>query len=277
MRIGNKNFDLENQIYIMGILNVTPDSFSDGGKIFGEYSYVDIALQKVEQMIKDGASIIDVGGESTRPGYKKIADEEEIARVYPIIKRISENFDIPVSIDTYKSKVAKAAIEAGAHMVNDIWGLKADEKMAGVIKENDVSCCLMHNRDLDKNPYNVFLDDVISDLKDSVNIAKNARIAEEKIVIDPGIGFAKNLEQNLYLTANVDKLQCLGLPILLGTSRKSMIGLTLDLPVEEREEGTMATTVMGILNGCSIIRVHDVKKNYRAAKMALELKNHIDR
>ncbi len=277
MRIGNKNFDLVNQIYIMGILNVTPDSFSDGGKIFGEYSYVDIALQKVEQMIKDGASIIDVGGESTRPGYKKIADEEEIARVCPIIKRISENFDIPVSIDTYKSKVAKAAIEAGAHMVNDIWGLKADEKMAGVIKEKDVSCCLMHNRDLDKNPYNVFLDDVISDLKDSVNIAKNAGIAEEKIVIDPGIGFAKNLEQNLYLTANVDKLQCLGLPILLGTSRKSMIGLTLDLPVEEREEGTMATTVMGILNGCSIIRVHDVKKNYRAAKMALELKNHIDR
>lgn len=276
MIIGNKEFDLKNQVYIMGILNITPDSFSDGGSIFGRYSYTDIAAKKVEEMIKDGASIIDIGGESTRPGYEKITVEEEINRICPVIEKISKNFDIAISVDTYKSQVAKSAIDTGAHMVNDIWGLKADEHMTRIIADNNVACCIMHNRDVLNNPYTDFCEDVLTDLRESVKLALDNGIDKDKLIIDPGVGFGKDLEQNLYITANVWKLKELNLPILLGTSRKSMIGLTLDLPVDEREEGTMATTVMGILNGCSIIRVHDVKKNYRAAKMTLELKNRME-
>lgn len=260
MIIGNKDFN-NDQTYIMGILNVTPDSFSDGGK----YTEIGSALIRAEEMIREGASIIDIGGESTRPGYTKITDSEEIERVVPIIKAVKKNFDIPISIDTYKSAVAEAALEAGADLVNDIWGLKYDPAMADVIKKHDVPVCLMHNKE--NIDYSDFLSDVLTDLKRSVDIAKSAGITDDKIIIDPGIGFAKSLEQNLILTNHLELLHKLGYPILLGTSRKSMIGLTLNLPKDERVEGTIATSVIGVMKGAMFIRVHDVQANYRAVKM----------
>ena len=261
MEIGGKIFDTEHQKYIMGILNVTPDSFSDGGR----YDTLDAALKHAEEMILDGADILDVGGESTRPGHVQITEEEEIARVVPIIKKLKEKFDVPVSIDTYKSRVARAALDAGADLVNDIWGLKYDENMAGVIAEYDVACCLMHNRD--KAEYSHFLPEVLLDLEESVRLAKEAGISDEHIMLDPGIGFGKTYEMNLEMLKHLFSLQSLGYPVLLGTSRKSVIGLTLDLPADQREEGTLVTTVMGIMSGCSFVRVHDVKANYRAIKM----------
>lgn len=265
MVIGNKIF--ENNTYIMGILNVTPDSFSDGGK----WNTLDSALKHAEQMIEEGADIIDIGGESTRPQYTQISDDEEINRIIPIIEAVTSNFDVPVSVDTYKSRVADAALSSGAVLINDIWGFKYDSKMADVCKKYNTSCCLMHNRT--KAVYNDFFEDVISDLKDSIAIAENAGIAHEKICIDPGIGFAKSLEQNLRLTQNVDVLDKLGFPILLGTSRKSMIGLTLDLPSDQRLEGTLVTSVIAAQKHCLFVRVHDVKENYRAIKMTRALMN----
>lgn len=265
MVIGNKIF--ENNTYIMGILNVTPDSFSDGGK----WNTLDSALKHAEQMIEEGADIIDIGGESTRPQYTQISDDEEINRIIPIIEAVTSNFDVPVSVDTYKSRVADAALSSGAVLINDIWGFKYDSKMADVCKKYNASCCLMHNRT--KAVYNDFFEDVISDLKDSIAIAENAGIAHEKICIDPGIGFAKSLEQNLRLTQNVDVLDKLGFPILLGTSRKSMIGLTLDLPSDQRLEGTLVTSVIAAQKHCLFVRVHDVKENYRAIKMTRALMN----
>lgn len=265
MVIGKQIFDIENECYIMGILNVTPDSFSDGGK----WNTKDAALTHVEEMISEGAAIIDVGGESTRPGYTRISDVEEIARVTPIIEAIRERFEIPISIDTYKSAVAKTAIEAGADLVNDIWGLKADPKMAEVVAKSGVACCLMHNRE--NLPYQNFVEDWISDMKDSIKIAKNAGISDDKIILDPGVGFAKSREENLIAIRETGKLLDFGYPVLLGTSRKSVIGLTLDLPKEERVEGTLATTVMGVERGVSFFRVHDIKENYRAMKMAMAI------
>ena len=261
MEIGGKIFDTEHQTYIMGILNVTPDSFSDGGR----YDTMDAALKHAEEMILDGADILDVGGESTRPGHVQITEEEEITRVVPVIKKLKEKFDVPVSIDTYKSRVARAALDAGADLVNDIWGLKYDEDMAGVIAEYDVACCLMHNRE--KAEYTHFLSEVLLDLEESVRLAKEAGISYEHIMLDPGIGFGKTYEMNLEMLKHLSSLQSLGYPVLLGTSRKSVIGLTLDLPADQREEGTLVTTVMGIMGGCSFVRVHDVKANYRAIKM----------
>lgn len=266
MKIGSKKFD-KSKTYVMGILNVTPDSFSDGGK----FNTLSNALKHTEQMIKDGAAIIDVGGESTRPGYIKISDEEEIERVAPVIEAIKTNFDIPVSSDTYKSKVAQAAINAGADLINDIWGLKYDSDMARVIKNSDVCVCIMHNRDT--AVYTSFIEDVLTDLAESIAIAKKAGIDDSKIITDPGIGFAKSLDENLRLTNNLEKLHSLGYPILLGTSRKSMIGLTLDLPSDERIEGTIATSVIGCMKHAMFVRVHDVKENYRAIKMTEAIMN----
>lgn len=263
MIIGRKNFDLEKECYIMGILNITPDSFSDGGK----WNDMDRAKKHVESMINDGATIIDVGGESTRPGYICVTVEEEIERVSPIIEMIKSNYDVAVSVDTYKAPVAKAAVSAGADLINDIWGFKGDKDMAKVAAECNVPCCLMHNRDLNINPYSDFLTDVLKDLQESIDMGLQAGVKPENIITDPGIGFGKDLQQNLIMMNNVEILHKLGYPILLGTSRKSMIGKTLDLPVDERVEGTIATTVMGVMKGCSIIRVHDVKENYRAMKM----------
>ena len=259
MIIGNKEFG--NHTYVMGILNVTPDSFSDGGK----FNNIDSALKHTEQLINDGADIIDVGGESARPNYTKISDEEEIERVVPVIEKIKADFDVPVSIDTYKSKVAAAAVGAGADLVNDIWGLKYDKNMAEVIAKSGAACCLMHNRE--KAEYNSFVEDVLDDLRETIAIAKKAGIADDKIILDPGVGFAKSYEQNLIITNNVDRLNELGYPVLLGTSRKSMIGLTLDLPSDQRVEWTVATSVIGVMKGCRFVRVHDVLENKRAILM----------
>lgn len=266
MRIGNKEFVFDsavssNNTYVMGILNVTPDSFSDGGN----YNQMGQALEHVSQMIEDGADIIDVGGESTRPDYTKISGEEEINRIVPIIKAIKERYDIPVSVDTYKPEVAKAALEAGADMINDIWGLKYDKNMASVIKKYEVPVCIMHNHH--NKEYNNFFEEVMEDLKKSLEIAKAAGITEDKIILDPGIGFGKTYEMNLECINRLEEFGRFGLPVLLGTSRKSVIGLTLDLPVTEREEGTLATTVMAVIKGCQFVRVHNVKSNVRAIKM----------
>ena len=259
MKISNKDFS--GHTYIMGILNVTPDSFSDGGK----FNSVDVALKHTEEMIKDGADIIDVGGESTRPNYTQISDEEEIQRVVPVIEKIRANFDIPISIDTYKSAVGDAALSAGADIINDIWGFKYDDKMADITKKHNAFCCLMHNRE--NTAYNNFVEDVISDLRESVEIAKKAGIEDVKIILDPGVGFAKTYEQNLEIINKLEQLDVLGYPILLGTSRKSVIGLTLDLPVTERVEGTIATSVLAVIKKSLFVRVHDVKENKRAIKM----------
>lgn len=259
--IGNKKFDLKNKCYIMGILNVTPDSFSDGGK----WNNMDSALKHTEEMINEGASIIDIGGESTRPGHVVITETEEIERVVPIIERVKKEFDIPVSIDSYKSNVVDAALKAGADFVNDIWGLKYDDKMAALIAKAGVPCCLMHNRH--EANYNDFIKDMKNDLRETIDIAKKAGIEKDKIILDPGVGFGKTYENNLTAINHLEELNELGYPLLLATSRKSVIGLTLDLPADQRVEGTVATSVMGVMKGASFVRVHDVKENYRAIRM----------
>ncbi len=261
MQIGNRNFEIGTHTYVMGILNMTPDSFSDGGN----YNQIDTALFHAEEMIRDGADIIDVGGESTRPGYERILEEEEISRVVPVIERIKKEFDIPISLDTYKALVAAEGIKAGADLINDIWGLKGDERMAEVIAKANMPCCLMHNRKEDV--YQNYIQDVLTDLEESLEMAKRAGIAREKIMLDPGIGFAKTYEQNLELLNKLEVLHSFGYPVLLGTSRKSVIGLTLDVVPHERVVGTVATTVIGVMKGCSFVRVHDVKENVQAIKM----------
>ena len=261
MKIGNRFFDTKNHTYIMGILNVTPDSFSDGGK----WNHIDEALKHTEAMIADGADIIDIGGESTRPGHTPVIADEEAQRVLPVIEAVKKHFDIPVSVDTFKSSVAESSIQAGADLVNDIWGLKYDPKMAAVIAKYDVACCLMHNRD--NQEYTNFIEDFCSDMEETLAIAKKAGIRDERIILDPGVGFGKTFEQNLSIMKHMDVFSKWGLPVLLGTSRKSVIGLALNLPVDQREEGTAATTVLGRMKGASIFRVHDVKTNYRELKM----------
>ncbi len=271
MKIGNKEFDTANKAYIMGIVNATPDSFSDGGRFYiaGDTGVskekMDRLLTEVETLISDGMDIIDIGGESTRPGYTMISDEEEISRVVPVIEAVRKNFDIPISLDTYKSGVAREGIKAGADLINDIWGLKYDPTMAEVIAESKVACCLMHNR---KEPsYVNYIEDVKKDLEECLQIASRAGIEKDKIMLDPGVGFAKSYEQNLQIIDGLDELLTFGYPVLLGTSRKSVIGLTLDLPAKERVEGTIATTVIGRMKGASFFRVHDVKENKRALDM----------
>lgn len=268
MRIGTKEFDTDKHCYIMGILNVTPDSFSDGGKFINP----DDALRHAETMIAEGAHILDIGGESTRPGHTRISESEEIERTAPVIELLRKHFDIPLSIDTYKSKVAQAALEAGADLVNDIWGLKYDPDMAPLICRYGAVCCLMHNRT--QADYQNFIPELLSDLKESVTIAKDAGISEDKILLDPGIGFGKTYEMNLVAIREVGRLKELGFPVLLGTSRKSVIGITLDLPSDQREEGTLATTIYGMLNGCSFVRVHDVRANIRAVRMMEAILHH---
>ena len=261
IEIGNREFDVKNHTYVMGILNVTPDSFSDGGK----YDQLDRALFHAQEMIDDGADIIDVGGESTRPGYTMISDEEEIERPVPVVEALKERFDIPISIDTYKSKVAKANIKAGVDLVNDIWGMKYDKDMAKLVADTKVACCLMHNRD--EASYKHFMKEMIEDIKESVKIAKEAGVKNKRIILDPGVGFGKTYDNNLEAIRCLKDLEELGYPVLLGTSRKSVIGLSLDLPSDQRMEGTLATTVMGVMQGVAFVRVHDVKENKRAIMM----------
>lgn len=262
MKIGNRDFKTKGRTYVMGILNVTPDSFSDGGC----WNEMDRALRHVEEMIAEGMDILDIGGESTRPGYTILSEEEEIARVIPVIEAVRARFDIPISLDTYKSRVAQAGIQAGIHLVNDIWGLKYDSEMAGVIAAGGLPCCLMHNR---KEPdYKDFMQEVAADLAETVHLAEKAGIGEDKIILDPGVGFGKTRENNLEIINSLEQLKVLGCPLLLGASRKSVIGLTLNLPANQRLEGTLVTTVFGVLKGCMFIRVHDIKENVRAVRMA---------
>ena len=262
MRIGNRDFQTIGHTYVMGILNVTPDSFSDGGR----WNHMDDALFHAQRMIEEGADILDIGGESTRPGYTRISDEEEISRVAPVIEALKKRFDIPISVDTYKSEVAKAAILAGTDLINDIWGLKYDARMAEVIAKSGLACCLMHNRD--NTEYRNFMEDMKQDLRETIALAKAAGIADDKIILDPGVGFAKSYENNLEVIRRLKEFNELKYPVLLGTSRKSVIGLTLDLPAAERVEGTIVTTVMAVEAGCMFVRVHDVKENHRAIQMA---------
>lgn len=267
MLIGNREFDTENGVYVMGILNVTPDSFSDGGL----WVERDAALRQAGRMAEEGAAIIDIGGESTRPGHTPVSAEEEAARVLPVIEAVKRETGLPVSIDSCKASVARAALEAGADMVNDIWGLRHDSgEMAALIAETGAACCLMHNRE--RAEYADFMADMLSDLRETLAIADRAGIARSAIVLDPGIGFGKSYEQNLVAMNRLDELLTLGCPVLLAASRKSVIGLTLDLPADQRLEGTIATTVAGVLRGAAFVRVHDVKENLRAARMALAMR-----
>lgn len=260
MRIGTKVYPA-GHTYVMGILNVTPDSFSDGGK----FTIIDNALFRVAQMAGEGMDVLDIGGESTRPGHTQISDQEEIDRVCPVIEAVKARFDLPISLDTYKSEVAKAGIAAGAHLINDIWGLKYDPAMASVIASAEVSCCLMHNRH--NQNYVDLMGDIISDLQESLSLAEQAGISRERILLDPGIGFAKTPEQNLEVLKYLQELQGLNLPVLLGASRKSVIGHALDLPTDQRLEGTLVTTVLAVQAGCRFVRVHDIKENVRAIRM----------
>lgn len=262
MKIGKQDFVIGKRTYIMGILNVTPDSFSDGGK----YNSTEKALLHAMEMIKQGADIIDIGGESTRPNYTTISEEEEIDRVVPMIEAIRKHTDTPISIDTYKSKVAEAAIKAGANIINDVWGFKKDTDMAGVAAKYKVTAVLMHNRY--NNIYQNFMEELLSDLQESIDIALKAGVLKENIIVDPGIGFAKDYEKDLTVMKNLEMLKKLGYPVLLAASKKRVIGNTLNLDVENRVEGTIATTVIGITKGCDFIRVHNVLENKRAAVMA---------
>lgn len=261
MKIGNKDFEIGKRTYIMGILNVTPDSFSDGGK----FDDLEIAVKHAKQMIAEGADIIDVGGESTRPNHTSVSAEEELKRVVPIIQALSKEIDVPISIDTYKGIVAEEAIKAGASLINDVWGFKKDPYIAEVAAKYNVTCCLMHNRE--NTEYNNFMEDVLNDLKESIDIALKAGVKPENIMVDPGVGFAKTYENNLDVMKRLEDFTTLGYPVLLGTSRKSMIGIALDLTADQRVEGTLATTVVGIMKNCDFVRVHDVKENKRAAVM----------
>lgn len=256
-------FEYGKKTYIMGILNVTPDSFSDGGS----YTSLEKSLNHAKEMIDNGADIIDLGGESTRPGHQMVDEDEELKRVTPVIKELKKQLDVKISVDTYKAVVADESLKLGVDMINDVWGLRKDPNMASVIAKYDAHVCIMHNQDgtdYDKD----IMESIKEFLLESVKIAKEAGIDEKKIVLDPGIGFGKTLEQNIEVMARLDELKDLGYPILLGTSRKSMIGKILDVEPKDRVEGTIATTVLGIKSGVDIVRVHDVLENIRAVKVA---------
>lgn len=255
-------FLIGKKTYVMGILNVTPDSFSDGGS----YNSIDSAVKRAGEMILEGADIIDVGGESTRPGHEMVDALEEVNRVVPVIEKLAKKFDIAISVDTSKALVAEKALQAGAHIVNDIWGLQSDLYMAEVVARYEAGIVMMHNQN--EKIYKDLIRDIIEFLLKSVSLADKAGIKRECMAIDPGIGFGKTLEQNLEAVRRLSDLRSLNLPVLLGTSRKSFIGNVLNLPVNERIEGTAATTALGIASGVDIIRVHDVKEMVRVAKMS---------
>lgn len=255
--------DFAKETFVMGILNVTPDSFSDGGK----YYHVEAAIEQAKKMVADGAKIIDVGGESTRPGHERISDDEEIARIVPVIKALLVEVPAIISVDTYKASVARAAVEAGAHIINDIWGAKSEPEIAQVAAELNVPIILMHNR-ANTNYGPDFWATAKADIEESIAIAHKAGVPDTHIIVDPGIGFAKTTAQNILMMQHLGDLVAMGYPVLLATSRKSMIGNVLKLPVEERVEGTGATVVYGIDKGCHMIRVHDVKEMARATYMA---------
>ena len=260
--IGNRTFRWGVRTYVMGILNVTPDSFSNGGR----HNTLDEAVAHAARMVSEGADILDVGGESTRPTHTPVSAQEEAERVLPVIRMLAERFpDVPISVDTMKAEVAREAVKAGATLINDVWGFRRDLAMAEVAAQTGVACCLMHNRA--EAGYEDLMDEVCADLLDSVRIALAAGVAQDRILLDPGIGFGKTKAHNLEVLRHLDRIRALGYPVLLGTSRKSVIGLTLDLPVEERLEGTLATTALGIAQGVDVVRVHDVQANVRVCRM----------
>ena len=246
----------------MGIVNVTPDSFSGDG-LSGS---VAASLDQARRFVADGADIIDVGGESTRPGSAPIDADEELRRVIPVIEKLAKEISVPISIDTYRAEVAKRAVEAGAHMINDVWGLKNDPDIARVTVDLDVPVVITQNQR--GSSYEDLIPDLIADLRQSIDMALTAGIKWENIILDPGVGFGKTVEQNLSIVRRLAELKALKRPILLGTSRKSFIGYVLDLPVEQRLEGTAATVALGIAGGADIIRVHDVTQMARVAKMS---------
>lgn len=256
-------FEYGKRTYIMGILNVTPDSFSDGG----DFTNVDIAVKHAKDMIEEGADIIDLGGESTRPGHKFVSADEEIKRIVPVIKKLKEEIKVPISIDTYKSEVAEEVLKLGVDMINDVWGLTYDENMAEVIGKYDAHVCIMHNQDGTEYDKDIMIS-IKEFLQNSIDKAIKAGVKKEKIVLDPGIGFGKTFEQNIEVLHRLGELQDLGYPVLLGTSRKSVLGKIVDLPPKERVAPTVATTVLGIRDGVDIVRVHDVKENLQAAMVA---------
>ncbi|HEX2926036.1 MAG TPA: dihydropteroate synthase [Ruminiclostridium sp.] len=263
MKIGNSLLEWGRKTYIMGILNVTPDSFSDGGS----YTSLEAALAQALHMAEDGADIIDIGGETTKPGASPVTAEVEIKRVIPAVERLSKEISLPVSVDTYRAETAELALKAGAHMINDIWGLKYDSRMASVVAEYDVPVCIMHNRTTGTDYGGDLIGQIMRELEESISIAKQAGIRDENIVIDPGIGFAKTWEQNVQVMRRLEDFRKLGYPVLLGASRKSFIGRVLGLEVNDRLEGTLATTALGITKGVDIVRIHDVLQNVRVAKM----------
>lgn len=264
-RCGNTEFRWGERTYIMGICNLSPDSFSGDG-LGGD---VEAAVAQAKRMVAEGADIIDIGGESSRPGTqpKSVDDiDDELRLVIPVIERLASELSVPLSIDTYKSGVASRAIKVGAAMINDIWGLKRDPKIAEVAAEAGVPIILMSNqRD---TPCQDIMPEIISDLERGIRQAREAGVPEQNIIIDPGIGFGKTLEQNLEIIRRLAELKSLGKPILLGTSRKSVIGLVLNLPIDQRVEGTAATIAIGIANGADIVRVHDVKAMVRVCQMS---------
>lgn len=266
MQIGQKVFEWGTKTFIMGVLNVTPDSFSGDGLEIDVNSAVEQALRFQEW----GAGIIDIGGESTRPasiyhGSETVTVDQELARVLPVIEALAPMLDIPISIDTYKSEVAKRAIESGAQMVNDVWGLTRDADMSRVVAESEVPVVLMHNQSHTR--YDRVVPDVIRRLGELAENAVNSGVAREKIVLDPGMGFGKTAQHNLEILRRLDEFRTLGMPLLIGMSRKSTIGYVLDLPVDDRVEGTAATVAISIANGADIVRVHDVREMARVAKM----------
>lgn len=261
IRLRKERINLSKKTWVMGILNVTPDSFSDGGK----YNSLERAVEQAKKMVDQGVDIIDVGGESTRPGCTPVSVEEEIARVVPVIKAIRQVVDTYISIDTFKSETAEAAILAGADMVNDIWGLKHDPRIADVCKKHDVPVVIMHNRK--QAEYKELIADVKRDLIESIEIAKARGLDDELIILDPGIGFQKTKPENLAVLKEMAFLQTLNYPVLLGTSRKSVIYYATHRPVDERDEATAATTCFGVMHGANIVRVHNVEMNKRVIEM----------
>jgi dihydropteroate synthase len=257
-----RELELGRKTLIMGILNVTPDSFSDGG----DFISPDAAMERVRKMIEEGADIIDVGGESSRPGHERITEEEELRRVIPVIRRIREESDILISLDTIRSRVAEEALKAGTNIINDIWGLQLDREMADVARRFDAPVIVMHNQDGTEYDGDM-VDSMKGFFRRSIEIADRAGLRRDLIILDPGFGFGKTARQNLDLMPRISELLELNYPILLGTSRKSMINMVLNLPPKERVEGTIATTVLGIVQGVDIVRVHDVLENARAAAM----------
>lgn len=261
-RLGEASFTLGERTLVMGILNVTPDSFSDGGR----FNNVESALQHAREMLAEGADLIDIGGESTRPGHEPVSEQEELERVIPVVEALHRELpQVPLSVDTYKAQVAREALKAGAHIINDVWGFKAEAPMAEVAAEFSCPVILMHNRH-DRN-YGDLLADVAADLGECVEIARQAGVRDENIILDPGIGFAKDYTENLQVMRALDELAGLGFPLLLGTSRKRFIRTALDLPVDAVVFGTAATVALGIAQGCQIVRVHDVKEIKQTVRM----------